>query len=318
MNARAWWVFLFTATFVWAPALASAEDMAVTVALKDESECCVDQSDQIILASTRNYPSCPGRTLDFDKFNGFVYTPSGCFTGAEVSLLENDDHAETWIFVHGNQIPPDVAVQRGTKVYRRLRPYAAPEKPIRFIIWSWPSERDGGRLADARRKRKRTEAEAFYLGSFLSASAPTGTANILGYSFGARVVSGALHLCGGGNLCGYKLPDIHRPAEPYRVAFLAAAVESDGFNRGCLYGQALSNVDHLLLQNNSSDMALRYFWVTNRTKPKALGHTGLAYAPAHCSVQQFDWEDYIGKDHSLWCYLDRAVILRRIASNFER
>jgi hypothetical protein len=74
----------------------------------------------------------------------------------------------------------------------------------------------------------------------------------------------------------------------------------------------LNHAERLLLQNNSRDKALKYFWILNRSKPTALGNSGLSCSPAHCQVTQYDWGDTIGKDHSLWQYTDRPIVVRRI------
>ena len=287
---------------------ASRSNAAQTIAL----------CDQIVLASTRSYPGTIGRVLDFNTFVGYECDLAGCCTGRPVQLLESGGYAETWIFVHGNQIPSGLDVERGVRIYRQLRATRSCSGPIRFIIWSWPSERKTNRIADAKLKSRRIDAECFYLGSFLAATAGQGTHNIIGYSFGCRVVSGALHLAEGGTLCGRYLPFRERPPVPYRVAFLAAAAESDGFQRGGRYDRALNYVDSILLQNNSRDQALRFFWIMSKSKPKALGATGLACKPAHCRVQQFDWKDEIGRDHSVWQYVDRPPVVNRILQTFTR
>jgi hypothetical protein len=225
---------------------------------------------------------------------------------------------ETWIFVHGNQISAEMALERGTRAYRSIRSHSQNNGPIRFIIWSWPSQRETCRIVDAKIKRKRTDVESFYFGSFLAASSGCGPTSIIGYSFGARVVSGGLHLANGGCLDGYYLPQHAPPRTDYRIAFLAAAVENDGLLPGGRYERAMCHTDRLLLQNNSRDKALRYFWIIDRNKPKALGHTGLSHSPRGCAVKQFDWQEAIGSDHSVWQYLDRDLILNRIVQTIAR
>ncbi len=275
-------------------------------------------SDQIVLASTRNYASVVGKTLNLNAFPGFLCNANGTSTQQPVCLFAEHDFVETWIFVHGNQISKEMAVDRGTRVYRTLRACSQNKGPIRFIIWSWPSKRETNRIADARIKSKRTDAESFYFGNFLAAYSSNGPTSIIGYSFGARVVCGGLHLANGGCINGIYLPNHAMPQQMYRVSLLAAAVESDGILRGGRYERAMVMTDHLLLQNNSADKALRFFWIINRSKPKALGNTGLACSPPGCSVQQFDWENAMGRDHSVWQYIDRPAITSRILANIAR
>ena len=167
-------------------------------------------SDQVVIACTRNYPSVSARTLDFNTFHGFqceahtICSGTPCFR-ERVCLIEPDGFEATWIFVHGNQIPPEEAIKRGMAVYRRVRADAPSAGPIRFVIWSWPSERNTNRLRDANIKQNRTNVESFLLGSYLAAIASDHPVRLIGYSFGARIVGGALHLASGGQLDGHCL-----------------------------------------------------------------------------------------------------------------
>jgi len=274
-------------------------------------------ADQVLVASTRHCPSDTARTLDFNTFVGYTCSANGEPCGLPQSLVEPNQYASTWIFVHGNQIPPREATKRGIAVYRRVRACSANNGPIRFVIWSWPSERDKNRIADARIKEHRTNVESFYLGSYISAVAEQGPMKLIAYSFGARVVGGGLHLSAGGSLDGRCLPSAAQPAAPHRVAFLAAAIANDGFTANGRYRRALDNVSHLLLQNNSRDQALRFYWIVNPSKARALGSTGMDCRPPHVTVHQYDWAESIGKDHSLWQYLDRPFVIQRVSEALD-
>lgn len=281
--------------------------------------CPTDQSvDQLVVACTRNFPCVIGQTLDCREFVTYACDTDHSGSSGPVDLFANAGFAETWIFIHGNQISPPMAIERGIKVYRTLRSRSEDRGPIRFVIWSWPSERTTNPLSDARRKAKRTDVESFLFGSFLAASAQAGPTSILAYSFGARIACGGLHLAGGGTLCGYRLPEHAAPSTPYRVAFLAAAVENDGLLPRGRYNRALAHTDKLLLQNNSNDRVLRFFWVMNKTKPAALGFTGLCCAPPSCMVNQYDWGGMIGRDHSLWQYTKRQILVQRVVETLSR
>ena len=319
MNARACWVHLFAVTCLCSPLLADTSVKGTPPAQSSgASNPALYAGDQIVLASTRGYASVVGRVLDSANFTGCECLSNGTCSNRPVNLMESGGFAETWVFVHGNQIPPNVAIERGTKIYRRLRSQAPYRGPIRFIIWSWPSERSTCLVTDARIKSNRTDAESFYLASFLAATANHGPVSLIGYSFGARIISAALHLTEGGTLRGYYLPNRQRPAERFRLVFIAAAVENNGLVRGGRYERALNHVDELLLLNNSKDKALRFFWIVSRSRPTALGRSGLRCAPPHVRVRQYDWANVIGTDHSVWRYLDRPSILRRVRQTVSR
>ena len=270
------------------------------------------QRDQVLVASTRHYPTVGARTLDFNTFMGYTCGVDGDPCGEPVSLVESGNFVSTWVFVHGNQIPPHEAVKRGVALYRRIRACYEDHGPIRFVIWSWPSERTTNRLRDAHIKRCRTNVESFFLGSYVAAIAADTPVRFVGYSFGARIVGGALHLASGGHLDGHRLRNHVTPITPYRVALLAAAIESDGFVGWGRYRHALQHADHLLLMNNSRDRALRFFWILNSSKPRALGFVGAKCRPPNITLQQYDWARQFGKDHRLWLYLNRPFIIGKL------
>lgn len=275
-------------------------------------------ADQIVLASTRNYPNVSGRLIDLDTFVGYRCYANGTCSNETIDLTQCGDFVETWIFVHGNQIPANLAVERGARVYRQLRCRSAKRGPIRFIIYSWPSERETCRLADTETKVRRTNAESFYFASFLSAICDQSPLNIIAYSFGARITCGGLHLLNGGSLDGYCYPNPTQPMCSMRITMLAAAVESDGILPGGRYARAMRACDKLLLMNNSRDQALRFFWFIDRSRPRALGRVGLKNSPYGCSVLQYDWQKTFGKDHSIWNYFDRPMVIDRILQTFAR
>lgn len=292
---------------------ATTLSLATQADTTDVAEDHVTQ-DQVVVASTRNYPSALGRTLDFACFTGYTCGAHGEPCGMPVSLLESDGYEATWIFVHGNQIPPNEAVKRGVAVYRRVRACSPQSGPIRFVIWSWPSERKTNRIKDAKLKQYRTEVEGFLLGSYLAAIAEESPVRLIGYSFGARIVGSALHLASGGAIEGCGLGGATIPVVPYRIVLLAAAMESDGFECDGRYCHGLDHAEYMLLMNNSRDLAIRYFWLLSGSKPGALGFAGAECRPPHVTVHQYDWANQIGKDHRLWQYLDRPFVIGKMAN----
>lgn len=275
-------------------------------------------ADQVLVVSTRNYPNVTGQTLDIDVLQGCVVRCDGRCGGEHVTLIGDEPYAETWIFVHGNQVPAKTAIERGLRVYRSVRPYAPVQGPIRFIIWSWPSDKEKCCIVDARVKARRTDAEAFYLGSYLAKAASESHIKLIAYSFGARIAAGGLHLAAGGVLCGRYLPERETPVAPIPVILIAGAVESDGFQPGGRFQLGLQHVDRMLLLNNSSDAPLRFFWVINNRRPKSLGSVGIKCNPGDTAIVQYDWSKAIGKNHSIWQYLDRPIIRQRIGETISQ
>ncbi|HYW78439.1 MAG TPA: hypothetical protein VE890_02645, partial [Thermoguttaceae bacterium] len=119
---------------------------------------------------------------------------------------QSDPTVPTVVFIHGNRSGLNDAVRGGLPVYRYLQ-RCAEGRPLRFVIWAWPADRAGrGVLDDARIKARYSDAQSYYLADWLSQLASDGPVNLVGYSFGARVVTGALHLLGGGQVAGRSLP----------------------------------------------------------------------------------------------------------------
>lgn len=274
-------------------------------------------ADQILLISSRGYPTVIGRTFNFETTTARELDARGQQLN-RLSLLTPLPPRETWVFVHGNQISPCDAIRRGLRVYRRLRSCACCEGPVRFVIWSWPSERDSCRPKDAQEKAMRTDVESFLLSKVLAKFARNSPVSVIGYSFGSRIVSGALHLASGGNLRGYCTSDAMQAAHPMRVVHIAAASEHDGYQPCCgRYRHALDEVASLTLLNNARDPALNFFWIINKSRPKAIGADGIKGFPAHVQVKQTNWARSVGRDHSLWEYIDRPAALRRIVDGIS-
>ena len=186
---------------------------------------------QLWLVNTRQLPDCPCVHCDTGRVE--VYRRE-CGTGWQRSsqqafLAAGGADFVTTVFVHGNDTDAAEARDEGQQLYARLTPTACPSGPVRFVIWSWPSERIFGRVrTDIQAKACRANAEAFYLADFLDELEPDARVSLSGYSLGARVTTGALHLLGGGALEGRQLETRkHAERSGLRVVLLAAALADD-------------------------------------------------------------------------------------------
>src|SRR5262249_13020682 len=129
--------------------------------------------------------------------------------------------------------------------------------------------------------------------------------DFIGYSFGARIVTGSLHVLGGGALMGRALPEPAEPRAPMQAVLIAAAVNNNWLAIGRPHGEALFAVDRMLALNNGCDRALKHYAAIDPCgRPEALGYTG-AVGPLGdngrklreynmCCVvgKQHDWENY--------------------------
>lgn len=226
-------------------------------------------------------------------------------------FLANSDAGKPTVFwVHGNRLEDSYVRSQGLNVYHQLTQGVSGALPIRFVIFSWPADITPGLVEDARRKAGRTNVDGYYLAWLVSQIDPHVTVDFVGHSFGARIVSGSLHLLGGGNLMGRSLPKPAEKRAPMKAVLLAAAFDSDWLAIGRPHSEALSAVDRMLAMNNHCDRALKRYPKLFCTS--ALGYTG-AYGPLgddgsklfqgdNCCLigKSHDWESYFYTPNLVW------------------
>jgi hypothetical protein len=221
----------------------------------------------------------------------------------------------TDIWIHGNRTDAEMAREIGIDVYQQLTAGASGDKPIRFVIYSWQGAPTKGIKEDARRKAARTNSEGFYLAWLVNQINHAVPVNIIGYSFGARIATGALHLLGGGTLCGHSPPKPIEPRAPMQCVLIAAAVNNDWLAVGHAHGDALPVVQRMLALNNGCDRALKHYPVIDPcNRPEALGYTG-AVGPLGdnaAKLRQFDMCCAVGKQHYWGSYFYNSSIVAKI------
>jgi hypothetical protein len=226
------------------------------------------------------------------------------------SLLSFDPTVPTVIFVHGNQITPWDAKCEGLAVYRHLIMHACDTARIRFIIFSWPSSKiSGGLMNDIRVKAARTGpagCQLAWLIDQLPAETPLGLA---GFSFGARIITGGLHILAGGSLGGsmYLAEHVHPERPPIGVMMMASAVHAHWLGDGQYHGLAMTQVSRMCLINNCEDPAMKYydFIEPGHGGPQALGLCGPTYISRENARKVFnrDVSRSVGNVHDLMRYI---------------
>ncbi len=279
----------------------------------DSTDCCsVERVDDIWLISTRHL-GCPAwdKSSDVDLRVKHYSVVDGWSESSLSEFLASDDPTQpTLIYVHGNRVGWCDAIQGGRNAYEDLLG-CSPSRPVRYVIWSWPSDQIHGQLKDVRVKAARTNGEGYYLAWLLGQLDPATPVSLLGYSFGARIATGALHLLGGGELAGRALsPVLQRPSSSIRVALIAAAVHNHWLHPGGCHDQALSQMERLLIQYNSCDPVLkRYRLIEKRSRPAALGYTGMYVSDELATwIEQRDVCCIVGKSHDEDRYLSSASL----------
>jgi hypothetical protein len=322
-----WLLFLVPLTYA-PPASAEGLDTALPQLQKDGGDGDADHdraaraADTIWMVSTRHL-GCPCADKQPEPaFRFLQYDPaSGCqeTTWDEWAAAEQPG-TTTVVYVHGNRIEGDEALGRGLTAYRSLMRCSPDSPPLRFVIWSWPSSKVHGPRPrrDAQVKAARTDCESYYLASFVSRLNPDTQLSLLGYSFGARIVSGALHLVGGGTLGRFHLSEVNpRPANSVRVVMLVAAMNNNWWLPGCYHEHCFSQVERLLLLYNTCDPVLRYYpRVERRRSAPALGYTGFggrrSLGEDAWRLEQANVCCQIGKTHDERAYFASETIMRQV------
>ncbi len=222
------------------------------------------------------------------------------------SLTTADASVPTLVFVHGNQISHGQAIQEGLTVYRRVANYGGNGGPIRFVIFSWPASKIRGPLNDYRVKAARTRPVGCEFAWFLSQLPADMPLTLVGYSYGARVITGGLHILAGGQLSGLGLDEPAADRRPVNVVLIAAALHANWLGPNQYHGLAMSQVDRMLMLNNCQDVAMRYYhFSTKNGHPQALGLRGpTCISPEdRAKITKRDLSCYDGPRHDLFRYL---------------
>ena len=139
---------------------------------------------------------------------------------------------------------------------------------------------------------------------------------MIGYSYGARVITGSLHLLAGGSLNGRTVPELKTARPPAHAILLAAALDADWLRPGSYHGMALKNVDHLSLVTNRRDPAMRFYHLTTDRSTRALGYAGPAGLASirhrfDVDIDAFDATTNVGRSHALQDYLASSPQISR-------
>lgn len=231
----------------------------------------------------------------------------------------NDPAVPTTLFVHGNQIGADVAVEEGWALYRRMQRQAA-GRPFRLVIWSWPSDRIQRRFRlDVRIKASLSDVEGFYLARSLAELKPGTRLGLVGYSLGARTIAAAVQLLSGEQVAGRRLSPEALAAwssespRPIRVMLLAAAMDADWLMPGHRRGLALPMIERALVTLNGNDRAMRFYSrLYGPRGPEALGHVGPVHSDRN-KVETVDVSRSVGRHHNWYLYEAAPAVVQRLA-----
>jgi len=242
---------------------------------------------------------------------------------AEEFHATDDPRVPTIFFVHGNRVSRGEAKQMGRQWVRRFEGAEYGEGPARLVIFTWPSDQIARKpIEDVRVKAQRSEAHAWYLAALVDSIPSDVPVGLIGYSYGARLISASLHLLGGGRIAGRQLVREEVPSpRPLRAVLLAAALDHHWLGEGQHHGLALSQVDSLIVFVNREDALLRlYPRLFGRGGPDALGRTGVVSRSrlgVHGSkLRQINVAGAVGKHHDWQSYVNSGSIMNRARREF--
>jgi hypothetical protein len=271
-------------------------------------------ADRLWVASTRH--------LSSHVCNANLSSPSFRWTTLDACGRQNQtsyDHfldmrsegRETVIYIHGNRMESDEAVERGLAVYHRIKPYRD-DVPVDWVIFSWPSEQIGILARDVRIKADRTDAQGLYLAQLLRGVVPGTRLDLIGYSFGGRIATGALHALAGGSLGGRSLDGPGITGMNVDAGLVAPAIGSNWLSGNGFHHLATQNLNSMTLFYNPRDAVLKRFWLIDEVRGQAaLGYTGPeSFAPridgTKLPVTAKDCAPVVGLRHSELDYYQPA------------
>ncbi len=258
--------------------------------------------DEIWLVSTRHILSCQGIPGP-DQF--VCKHPTGT-AWKQVPLRQlldvqqNDTATANVVFIHGNRTDAFWARRRGKMAYQRLvanNPANLP--PVRFIIWSWPSDEIPNPLKDFQTKMDRSVFEGQLFGHFLAMLDPGQRISLVTYSMGAQVGFSGIEMASQQHQC---CPNIGMIA----MAPVTHCRWSPHADRLDLINQQVSQ---LRFCNNSRDIALRaYRKVCSVSCKTCFTPATDVIARAHPNVRQYDFSRSVGSEHNIIGYVTQPEV----------
>jgi hypothetical protein len=253
---------------------------------RKDSMCCCCEAPELWVINTRCAPKCNNLDRGYDMISYQRYDRCrGCFVKeSRESFLAQEASMPTLFYIHGNSLKHKGAMKGFWDVYEKMR--CCPGKK-RLVCWSWPAERvykmQGLRFREMVRKNLRikyvySEYQGYYLAKLVDEMSLSQRVTLSGHSYGAITAAVALHLMGGGQICGLTLPN-GKPVEHanLRGAMISGAFDCDMLYPGHRYGQAFVAAEKIMSTFNCHDRTLRKWPKSGSTRGmQALGFSGMS------------------------------------------
>ena len=233
---------------------------------------------EIWYVTTRHLPQYEDLEQSIDKI-AYYKMEGQAWNKKQASEFHSAENLDTMIVVHGSPATVALVSEVCIDVYQHMQ-IIIPEskKRMRYVIWSWPADRQvTGIVREFRDQARRSQPQGYYLGHVIDRCRENNNTVVVGYSMGARVASCALHLLAGGK--SEFAPEI-KPISDNKVSFLivAGAINRDWLEPGQHFGKALSETNRFLNIYNSTDPLLKRYpklYPKEKSRPEATGYKGL-------------------------------------------
>lgn len=261
------------------------------------------------LVSARGAAHQAGAGLQYWRYDG------GWQPAAHEEFISAEAELPVLIYVHGNRVGSGEAFHQARAIARSLDSVAFPSQAYRLVMFSWPSAGKQLRVRqEMQHKAWQSERVGLHLAWLVDQLDPHTPVRLFGFSFGARTICAALHVLGGGQVSGQRLAPRHPARDPVRVILQAAAMNGTWLAPGSRYGNALAQVEQMLVLVNSADRALRFYPLMYRgSRPQALGYAGISpkcLGPYADRLRQRHVECVVGSQHE-WCPYVSPTVLQR-------
>ena len=235
----------------------------------------------------------------------------------EAFLMAMDPSLPTCIYVHGNTLDWDGAIEGGTRVYRKI---GRGIDGFRLVLWSWPAERLKGYGLEGNvvEKAYRAESQGYYLAWLVDLLDPRLPLSLAGHSYGCRSITAGLQGLATGHIAGYQLPERQYTGwRPMQACLVAAAMDKWLLTPRGRHALAVTQVDRMLITVNPKDrtLALLPKWFPW----EALGLTGLParpIAPYDQRVLQMESTSWVNKAHRFQAYATDRELADRLRPYF--
>ncbi|MBT4693234.1 MAG: hypothetical protein HOB73_07820 [Planctomycetaceae bacterium] len=250
----------------------------------------------------RQYEQLEG---DIDKIE-YLQLVSGQWQRKTADDFNATQNVDTCFLIHGSPATTELVLQVTLDVYQHIRPVITDTKRFRYVIWSWPADRQvGGIVKEFKDQAIRSQPQGFYLAHIVDRCRARNRTLVVGYSMGARVSACALHLLGGGT--NPYTPQF-KPQSDRKITYLTVggAIDQDWLEAGKYFGNALTVVDQYLNVHNPADPLLKRYkkLVPKKIEPGiAIGYGGLLNLSSLNSfgipTHQINVTDVAGKSHDI-------------------